>query len=209
MFLKPTCVTVPFAVLSLCLVACSSTDQGEADDLGSPQDLGQELQSDSRSEVLADAGLDSGHNDVPDAVATDAAADIEVPDSGDDGCLGSCGACLGIQDVCEAGVCICKPACDGKECGDDGCGGDCGSCTGPTSCLAGLCAVVCSDGLCGPGEACSTCPEDCGECTSPGFVPIPSGAFWMGTPAGGPGIRRSTLRSTPRGAAGRQLQEPG
>ena len=37
---------------------------------------------------------------------------------------------------------------------------------GLCSCTAGSppCSCVCGDGLCGPSENCSTCPQDCGTC---------------------------------------------
>ena len=59
---------------------------------------------------------------------------------------------------CEAGQCVpCMPECNGKECGDDECGGSCGQC-GPS--------MTCQDGA----------------CITEGFVKIPAGSFWMGTP---------------------------
>lgn len=74
---------------------------------------------------------------------------------GDDGCDGSCGACVGATpqcnttdqcveclnnthcdagDTCTNGSCVtpCVPACAGKECGSDGCGGSCGTCDAET-----------------------------------------------------------------------------
>src|SRR5207302_5467028 len=37
---------------------------------------------------------------------------------------------------------------------------------GLCSCTTGSphCSCVCGDGLCGPSEDCSTCPQDCGPC---------------------------------------------
>src|SRR2546428_6252678 len=37
---------------------------------------------------------------------------------------------------------------------------------GLCSCTGGSppCSCVCGDGLCGPSEDCSTCPQDCGPC---------------------------------------------
>src|SRR5207244_96455 len=37
---------------------------------------------------------------------------------------------------------------------------------GLCSCTDGTppCSCVCGDGLCGPSEDCSTCPQDCGAC---------------------------------------------
>jgi len=39
--------------------------------------------------------------------------------------------------------------------------------TGLCSCTGGSppCSCVCGDGLCGPLEDCSTCPQDCGPCS--------------------------------------------
>ncbi len=39
---------------------------------------------------------------------------------------------------------------------------------GLCSCTGGSppCSCVCGDGLCGPPEDCSTCPQDCGTCTT-------------------------------------------
>lgn len=143
---------------------------------------------------------------------------------GDDGCGGSCGLCTGPQDQCVAGQCICQPNCDGKECGDDGCSGTCGACPSGGTCVAGQCLFLCGNGMCGdPGEDCASCPADCGSCCpneacdhgencdscmadcgpcsglTPGFVYIPAGSFWMGTPAGCPG---------PVGYPGNCIQEP-
>ncbi len=104
----------------------------------------------------------------------------------------------------------CVPDCTGKECGDDGCGGSCGECGAEKSCDAGQCVVTCGDGLCAvtQGETCTNCPGDCGACCpngqcdngetcetcaadcgmcgeiTPGFVKIPAGSFWMGSPGG-------------------------
>ena len=85
---------------------------------------------------------------------------------GPDGCGGSCGDCVGPQDECIGGQCICQPNCELKECGDDGCGGKCGSC--------------------GSG----TCDEDSSACIPQGWSLIPAGSFDMGHPddvACGPG----------------------
>lgn len=45
---------------------------------------------------------------------------------GDDSCGSTCGFCL--YGECIGHVCICTPACAGKQCGPDGCGGSCGVC---------------------------------------------------------------------------------
>jgi len=53
---------------------------------------------------------------------------------------------------CEAGFCVCKPDCEGKDCGPDGCGGDCGPCPDGTACQGGSC-VESSGGPCTPASA--------------------------------------------------------
>jgi len=97
---------------------------------------------------------------------------------GDDGCGGSCGACLAgktcINNKCQS---TCTPNCLNTECGDDGCGGSCGSCPAPKTCNSnGQCVnPSCGNGNCqaSAGENCITCPADCGctagqTCTSNG-----------------------------------------
>jgi formylglycine-generating enzyme required for sulfatase activity len=67
------------------------------------------------------------------------------------------------QVVCVDDVCVCHPACNGKECGPDGCDGSCGECEGPQDlCMEGLCVCqpACGGKECGPdgcGETCGTC----------------------------------------------------
>ena len=81
-----------------------------------------------------------------------------------DGCGGLCqGLCLGEQEECLDGVCLCVPDCGGKQCGEDGCGGECGECQGPQD--------ACNDGTCKCQPACEgmECGEDgcdgvCGDC---------------------------------------------
>ncbi|MFH1533223.1 MAG: hypothetical protein ABIK09_21060 [Pseudomonadota bacterium] len=65
--------------------------------------------------------------------------------------------------LCAGGVCVCQPACAGKDCGDDGCGGSCGVCTGQDLCLAGHCQCqpACDGKNCG-GDGCG---GSCGVCT--------------------------------------------
>jgi formylglycine-generating enzyme required for sulfatase activity len=63
-------------------------------------------------------------------------------------------------EACVNGACACVPACGAKVCGDDGCGGVCGVCQAGTTCFNGACV---------PG-------------LTPGFVAIPAGSFWMGSP---------------------------
>ena len=38
------------------------------------------------------------------------------------------------HDTCQNQMCLCAPACAGKNCGPDGCGGSCGNCTGNYTC---------------------------------------------------------------------------
>ena len=83
----------------------------------------------------------------------------EGKECGDDGCGESCGECVGNQDLCVEGSCICMPDCAGSECGDDGCGGSCGSCSLDENCQQGTCVTK-------------------------GFVRIDAGSFWMGSPDG-------------------------
>src|SRR5207249_3679749 len=47
------------------------------------------------------------------------------------------------------------------------------SCTGESP----PCSCVCGDGLCGPSEDCSTCPQDCGPCPTIQCCGSPMGAF--------------------------------
>lgn len=53
-----------------------------------------------------------------------------------------CAEC-GLWDTCQAGVCSCTPACEGKRCGEaDGCGGRCeGPCADGEYCCSGHCAT--------------------------------------------------------------------
>jgi formylglycine-generating enzyme required for sulfatase activity len=71
-------------------------------------------------------------------------------------------ATLPATPYCKVGLCTaCVPACADKQCGDDGCGGVCGACAG---------GFQCKDS----------------KCVSEGFLAIPPGTFWMGSPAGCP-----------------------
>lgn len=84
---------------------------------------------------------------------------------GGDGCGGSCGECAGSKAQCVAGACTCQGDCTGRVCGDDGCGESCG--------------------LCPPGQSCHELDGLCFfNSVTPGFVAIPSGSFWMGSPDG-------------------------
>ncbi|MBW2735559.1 MAG: hypothetical protein JRH20_24505 [Deltaproteobacteria bacterium] len=54
-----------------------------------------------------------------------------------DGCGSRCqdGPCLGAQDACQDGQCVCVPACSGKDClADDGCGDLCVTSSCPAAC---------------------------------------------------------------------------
>ena len=84
---------------------------------------------------------------------------------GSDECSGTCGTCLGPQDVCQQGVCVCVPSCLGKECGGDGCGGSCGTCEDLAVCTGGQCVCPfesCGDGCCVFGDVCFG-----GQCCTP------------------------------------------
>lgn len=89
---------------------------------------------------------------------------------GPDGCDGTCGTCMGSQESCVEGACVCEPACEGKECGLDGCGGLCGDCEVHYGCIGGTCVYMpwCGDGDCDEGESCWTCPADCAQCCGNG-----------------------------------------
>lgn len=41
--------------------------------------------------------------------------------------------------ICDGGVCVCAPRCDGRACGPDGCTGSCGECGAAAFCSAGEC----------------------------------------------------------------------
>ena len=87
-------------------------------------------------------------------------------------CGNACGDC-DSDEVCEAGICMCEPRCDGETCNDNGCGGNCECpkgtycngamvCTKPEDCLDSCssleweCGTVCGDdcGACGEGRQC-------------------------------------------------------
>ena len=108
----------------------------------------------------------------------------ENKDCGNDGCGGTCGECVGINVVCEAGLCqcagpqcaqvccatyqvctdqlqCCEPQCGAKQCGEDGCGGVCGVCQGGdfVTCVDGICVckgTVCPKACCANWEICDT-----------------------------------------------------
>lgn len=75
-----------------------------------------------------------------------------------------CGECLGSQDACEDGVCVCVSDCDYADCGDDGCGGTCGECEEGMWCTPGRdcidCYPSCSSMECGLDG----CGNECGDC---------------------------------------------
>ena len=56
------------------------------------------------------------------------------------------------QGTCQEGVCVCVPACAGKDCGDDGCGGSCGSCANYETCDAFNC--ICNPDDLEPNDIC-------------------------------------------------------
>ena len=101
----------------------------------------------------------------------DGAQDVCLPncearECGDDGCGGSCGACLNWcnptcapievpfedSNLCmePEGFCaqVCCPNCCDTECGDDGCGGACGMCRDDQICMPG---GFCAEPTCVPG----------------------------------------------------------
>ena len=103
----------------------------------------------------------------------------------------------GVEKRCWQGACCDYGAfCVDKECGDDTCGGICGVCGANEYCSAGICQLLCGNGVCvDSGEDCLTCPTDCGcdpnleECSEAStgemvctakLVEIPAGSFWMG-----------------------------
>ena len=92
-----------------------------------------------------------------------ATANCTGKECGADDCGGNCGNCLGSQDACLNGSCVCIPQCEGMECGDDGCGANCGTCNGAQDlCIAGACVCQpeCTGHQCG-GDGCG---GSCGEC---------------------------------------------
>ena len=87
----------------------------------------------------------------------------EEKQCGDDACGGDCGQCVGSQDACLGGQCICQPDCLGKECGEDGCDGSCGVCLDQHICVPDgtcLCVPDCTGKQCGDDG----CGGTCGEC---------------------------------------------
>ena len=88
----------------------------------------------------------------------------EGKECGDDGCGGSCGDCVGLQEICQAGQCVCVPYCEVNICGSDGCGGLCGLCEEWEECVDGWCEFTGEDGDCRDILLCAvTCPNylDC------------------------------------------------
>ncbi|MFH1532756.1 MAG: IPT/TIG domain-containing protein [Pseudomonadota bacterium] len=88
----------------------------------------------------------------------------EGKECGNDGCGGSCGACLDTELCAGEGLCVCVPDCAGKQCGSDGCDGSCGDCPPQYACTgAGLCECVpdCAGKECGSDGCagnCAVCP---------------------------------------------------
>lgn len=142
--------------------------------------------------------LDTSTLDAPDATGLDALAidapgdtplDACVPacagrECGDDGCGGTCGACLPGASCDEiTGLCSCpRSTCGTATCGVSSCGRPCGVCNARQVCTAGVCVPradcateTCTDrrggvlcaGDVGLGE-CSTAPERDGVCTCAG-----------------------------------------
>lgn len=88
---------------------------------------------------------------------------------GDDGCGTSCGGeCVGPQDACVDGLCVCQPNCADKSCGSDGCGGVCGKCADDQVCMDDntCCTTACEGKECGPDG----CGGVCGECLFPNDI---------------------------------------
>ena len=81
---------------------------------------------------------------------------------GNDGCGGSCGACLN-NETCVNGNCECIPECNGKDCGNNGCGGVCGLCESNETCSNGICECIpdCNGKTCGNNG----CGDVCGNCS--------------------------------------------
>jgi len=117
--------------------------------------------------------------DTPDVCVPNCAGPDDGPkECGDDGCGGSCGACINNCDPCGAmggpfedpdlcmpeGICaqVCCPiCCDDLECGDDGCGGACGMCGDSEICMQNHCEP--DDGACGDPEEYADCKSELGE----------------------------------------------
>ena len=108
--------------------------------------------------------------------AEDTSSDVDVVscrpscddrECGDDGCGGSCGACVGGLH-CDDGLCVldCVPDCDGIECGDDGCKGSCGTCE-VGACVFGVCKVPCEPSCEGLECGEDGCGGSCGDCVAP------------------------------------------
>ncbi len=133
---------------------------------------------------------------------------------GDDGCGGSCGACVSphvcteagacvcpagssacgaaccnASQACVAGACRCVPSCAGRVCGDDGCGGRCGACASPLVCdiTSGTCR--CATGTTACGAACCASGESCiaGRCCPSAWRREFSGVIVQGTARGADG----------------------
>jgi|GEM_PF-2478116 len=170
-------------------------------------------------EVPEPADVPEADGDLADAIQPDGTDADEDPGSPD------------LSDAC-------APECTGKQCGDDGCGGSCGSCSTGKECLAGVCVCddecapsglnACTDAThvrtcgdpdgdsclewgaaiaCGAGKVCS----GDGECKAvpTGFVTIPAGWFWMGSPGGEACASLSGYTGGSCAASGTATPEPG
>ena len=184
-----------------CLGACCAEGEACSDDECCPPDCaGKECGDDGCSGVCGEC---AGCEEECDLGLCEFVG-CDGKECGPDGCGGTCGElegdCLGLQDDCIEGACICAPDCVDKQCGDDGCSGSCGECGDGNDCQDWICWGSCGDGVCGDGETCVTCIGDCGPCEDDSCHPvlekgvatglgsacvaatveIPAGIFWMG-----------------------------
>jgi formylglycine-generating enzyme required for sulfatase activity len=174
----------PFADTAACRTcqgACASTPEADVSE------------ADAR-EVLSDAAdVPSDPRDVPDLPET---GEVEG-DQAEGSDLPEVVADVTPPDVDHDPACV--PDCTGRACGDDGCGGSCGTCAASDAChLPGTCTAA--TGQCtNPSKDCDdsdpatvdSCESTTGQCRhlpapDPGFVLVPPGTFWMGSPAGQP-----------------------
>jgi hypothetical protein len=99
------------------------------------------------------------------------APDCNGKSCGLDDCGGSCGTCLGAQDLCIDYACICSVDCDGRACGEDGCGGSCGTCAIGLECNEnGLCTCV----VTGADDNCDGVDNDCDGLTDEDYASAPT-----------------------------------
>ena len=127
------------------------------------------------TETSVDADLagisDGGSAELPSVQDSSeiCSAMCEWAECGDDGCGGSCGSCVGPNQVCLGGQCVCVPDCQGAECGHDGYGCPCGECLETELCYDGKCVCLpqCETAECGDdgcGGVCGVC-DDADLCT--------------------------------------------